>query len=214
MSLTLPQAVDHLRTRLGDQVPSVARWDDADLERAVETALQELSLHLPRKVRSPFTATAGTRDLDLSGLTGLVSVQAVELLPAQWPPDYLSFSLWGATLTVHFDSLPDGTEQVAVFWHGVHTIDGAGSTLDLFAERMLLQGAVGYACRQLAIASSGVVSTGGQAAALQFQRLADRELTLFRQALARHGITGMLRTSAMFVPDNQPIRAQDTDPGP
>ncbi|MBI4308059.1 MAG: hypothetical protein HY684_04565, partial [Chloroflexi bacterium] len=74
--------LNDMRTRvrkdLRDEDSSAYRWTDAELDRHIDHALQDVSLAAPLEAKATLTTTAGSRDLSVAGLAGLVALEAVE----------------------------------------------------------------------------------------------------------------------------------------
>ena len=77
-----------VRRDLRDTDPAHERWSDDELDRHIERAVRELSLAAPVEVVATLTTAAGSRDLDVSTLTGRVSIDAVEYPAGQYPPAF------------------------------------------------------------------------------------------------------------------------------
>ena len=75
---TLTEIRARVRTDLHDEDAAGFRWASAELDRHIFHALREMSLAIPVEDKAALGATAGSRDIDLSSLTGLVLVDSVE----------------------------------------------------------------------------------------------------------------------------------------
>ena len=144
-----PINLTDLRTRvrqdLHDEDAATYRWTDAELNRHIQHALQEASLAAPLEAKGTLTTTAGSRDLSLSTLSGLVLVEAAEYPTGQYPPHFVRSSVWGSTLTLLVDRPPSGAEAVAVYYGKLHTLDTTTSTLPPALEELVALGAEAYA---------------------------------------------------------------------
>ena len=63
-------------------------------------------------MKASLTTTADSRDLSLSTLTNLISIEVVEYPTGKYPPIYVQSSVWADTLTLLVDSAPAGSETV------------------------------------------------------------------------------------------------------
>ncbi|MBI2887418.1 MAG: hypothetical protein HYY02_09435 [Chloroflexi bacterium] len=213
MPTTLTTIRARVRQDLHDEDASNYRWTDAVLDRHIAHALRELSWSIPREQKSTLTTTAGSRDISVSSLTDLLRVHAVEWPTGQYPPLYVRFSLWQTTLTLLVSGAPSGVENVNVYWHQLHTLDGSTSTLPTWSEDLLAMGAAGYAAQDWASFAINRVNVGGQETAADYERLAHVALATFKAELRRSGLQGSLRSAAFYLPD-APKPTQSTDPGP
>ena len=73
---TLTGIRERVRSDLSDTTTAV--WPDEQLDRHIAHALSDLSLAMPRELSEDLATTAGSRDLDVSGLDGLIDVEMVE----------------------------------------------------------------------------------------------------------------------------------------
>ena len=213
MSLTLNQALERVRRDLGDVDVANAVWTTDQLQRHLEHALDELSLAIPREQKTTLTTTADSRDIDVSSLSDLLHIEAVEWPTGNYPPTYVRFSLWANTLTLLVSGAPAAVENVDISWRQMHTIDPAGTTLPQWAEEILVRGAVGYAAQERSIEVANSINIGGPNTQRSYSQLASDALNAFRQALRSHGDQGSLRTSSLYTPAT-PLPSQSTDPGP
>jgi hypothetical protein len=125
---TLADVRTRVRKDLHDTDSGAYRWTDAQLDRHIARALDELSLAIPDEKSATVATTAGSRDLSLASLTGLVEVEAVEFPTGQFPPARCDFSRWAGTLTLHTESEPQG-EDAKLYYTARHTLDDTGSSL-------------------------------------------------------------------------------------
>ncbi|MCA9830076.1 MAG: hypothetical protein R3B97_07620 [Dehalococcoidia bacterium] len=193
---TLSDVRDLVRADLGD--PGGARWSDADLDRHIEHALDELSAAWPREASAALETTAGSRTLSLSSLAGLVEVEAVEYPADAYPPAFVGFQRWESLLTLHVDAEPTG-DDATVRYTARHTLDGSGTTLTTFQVEVLVTGASAFA----ALAESSEVAdalTNVGVASERFAGYARARLTAFRQLLHQYGRRNRVRGRRLYVP--------------
>jgi hypothetical protein len=208
----IADAIVQLRIDLDDQDAAAYRWTDAELTQHLESALAELSAEIPRSHTAPLTTTPGSRNLNIATLTPRVRIVAVEYPISQYPPSYVSFSVWIDNLTMLIDSAPSTAQNVNVYWHTHHLLD-ATTSLDAAQLQILLTGAAGYAAAQLASYGTERVSVGGPDTDRDYASMSNRYLRDFRAALKKKGERGKLHTRRMYMPA-EPAATQDTDPGP
>jgi hypothetical protein len=189
-----------VRRDLRDEEPANQRWNDAELDRHIARAVQEASVAAPREVKSTPTSTAGSRDIDISGLSGRVSIEAVEYPTGQFPPSYVRFSVWGNTLTLLLDAPPAGAEPVAVYYGALHTLDTTSSTLPAALEDVVATGAAAYAALAWASFATNRVNVGGDETWRNYLVFGQERLAAFAQSLAEHGRTGVVRARQLYTP--------------
>ena len=189
-----------VRRDLRDEEAADYRWTDAELDRHVQHAVRELSLSLPLQSTASVVTVEGSRDLSLDALAGLIRVEAAEYPDGRYPPVFVRFSVWGATLTLHVDAAPGGGEAVRLYYHKLHTIDATSSTIPAHLEELVAMGASGYAALEWASFATNRVNVGGPHAWRHFLTWGRERLRLFHAALARHGATNAVRSRQLYSP--------------
>jgi hypothetical protein len=100
--------LDAMRARVRADLrdPEGERWSDETLDRHIARALGEVSLAAPREATAALATSAGSREVDIGGLAGVVSIEGVEYPGGQYPPAFVPFSTWGGTLTLEVARVP------------------------------------------------------------------------------------------------------------
>jgi hypothetical protein len=194
--VTLIDVRERVRRDLSDF--SEERWPDAQLDRHIAHALDELSLAIPQELTATVATTAGSRDLSLAALDGLIEVDTVEFPLAQFPPCYVGFSTWANTLSLHSATAPDGS-NAKVYYTAMHTLDGDGTTLPEALVEMLTTGASAYAAQELSSGNTGILALD-PAAVERYAAWSRARLTAFRQLLHTYGRKNRLRARTLYVP--------------
>jgi len=88
-------------------------------------------------------------------------VEAVEYPVDKFPKRYQRFALWGDTLTLLGDEVPDGS-NANVYYGKLHTLDAEGSTIPQRYEDLIATGAEGYAAVEWAAYAVNRVNVGGE----------------------------------------------------
>jgi len=196
---TLADIRTRLRKDLHDTDSGGYRWSDAQLDRHIEHALDEMNLAIPRELTATIATTPGSRDLSLASLTTLIEVEAAEYPVGEFVPAYIGFSRWADTVSLHIDTEPDG-DSAKLYYTARHTLDGSGSTLPVFLEDLVLTGAGAYAALELGAFAIDQLNTGGAAVPDHYASWARARLTAFRQLLHTHGRKNRLRARRLYVP--------------
>jgi hypothetical protein len=196
---TIADLRDALRIELHDEDDE--RWADDVLDRHLQRAARELSFVWPREQKSVLETVAGSRELSLASLSGLVRVLAVEYPVGEYPARFVQFSSFGDTLTLLVEQSPGEAEDVAVYWGGLHTLDHVSSTLPPAAEDAVITGAAAYAALEWASFATNRANVGGHEAVDDYLRWGERQLGRFHETLSRFGDNGRLRTARLFVPE-------------
>ncbi|MGD0766371.1 MAG: hypothetical protein ABR978_08745 [Dehalococcoidia bacterium] len=199
-----------VRRDLHDEDPANYRWSDDELDRHVTRAVRELSLAAPLEAAAVLTTTADSRDLSLASLTDRISLEAVEYPVGQYPPSYVSFSVWADTLSLLVDSAPVSAETVNVFYGKLHVLDGSGSTIPTALEDLVATGAGGYAALEWASFATNRVNVGGSDTWRDYLLWGQERLAAFVAALARQGQRSAVRVRRLYTPALSPdVRAGD-----
>jgi len=119
---------------------------DDELDLHINKVLVEISKVSPYEVKETVEAD-GTRDIDLSTITGLIKdkVVMVEYPTGNYPPSELKFSIFGNTLTL--ESEPTSGEDIYLHCHKVHQLTESSSTLMADEEEVLVDGVVAKAAQ-------------------------------------------------------------------
>lgn len=179
------------RMRIDLQDPDGDRWSDAALERHLRRAIAELSRAAPREARVTLPTAPGSRELDLSGIAGLIGVDRAEYPSGSEPPAFRQFTVYGAVLRLEDGPLPDGS-PARLWCRLVHEADGSGCTLPAALEDVAVLGATAFAAGE---AASGTLEqlTLNPGTAAGYAALARERETAFRQLLRELGGRGRLR---------------------
>ena len=186
-----------IRRDLKDEDAENYRWSNDKLDRHIAHALKDLSEALPLPAKATLPTSADSRVIDISALTGRVTVEAVEYPLEQYPPSYQKFALWGHALTLLGDEAPNG-DNCNVYYGILHTLDDEGSTIDTKHEEMVAMGAEGYAALEWAGYAVNRVNLGGNTAPKDFLDWGNQRLRQFRQELKRLGRRNRVRIRQLY----------------
>ena len=201
-----------VRRDLHDEDSGNYRWTDNELDRHIVRAVKDFSEYLPNEQTATKATTSGSRELDISNLSDRVMVVAVEYPVDQFPKRYQKFSLWGDTLTVLGEEIPDGSNAY-VYYGKLHTLDAGGSTVPGQYEDLVANGAAGYAAIEWAIFAVNRVNVGGDITPREFLGWGRERLNFFRQELRRLGRRNRVRVGNLYRP-YYPAASKTTDYGP
>lgn len=201
-----------VRRELRDEDSGSYRWTDGELDRHIARAVTELSGYIPLEQKESIATTAGSREVDISSITGRIMVEAVEYPAGQFPPRYQRFSLWGDILTLLGDEAPDGSD-CSVYYGGLHTLDDNTSTIPAHLEDLAAAGACGHAAIEWAVHAVNRVNAGGVTAPGDFLEWGNQKLKYFRQELKRLGRKNRARVSALYQ-SYAPAGSKTRDYGP
>lgn len=202
-----------VRRDLHDEDGASYRWTDAELDRHLDRAVRELSLAVPLQSKATLTTAAGSRDLSLASLTGLVQVEAVEYPVDKYPPQFAQFSLWGNTLTLLVDSAPSGAASAYLYYGKLHTLDATSSTIPAPLEDLVALGAAAYAALEWASYATNRVNLGGEETWRHYLAWGQDRLGDFARGLAKGSRKNAVRLRRLYRPATI-LPGQSSDPGP
>jgi hypothetical protein len=203
--MNLSEMRTRVRRDLHDEDADNYRWSDDELDRHVDHAVRELSAASPREAVTTLYTTEGSRELSLSGLDGLVQIEAVEYPVGRHPPRYVRYSVWADTLTLLTDRTPGEAEEVKLFYGCLHTLDAEGSTIPQRLEDLIALGAEGYASLEWASFATNRVNVGGPDTWHSYLTWGQEQLARFHRRLARLGRRASLRARRLYVPAQEPM---------
>ena len=83
--MNISEMLSLVRRDLKDEVTPY-QWSDAELTRHIERAVKELSERVPLPAKATLPTTPDSREVDISGLSDRITVQAVEYPIDRSPP--------------------------------------------------------------------------------------------------------------------------------
>src|SRR4030042_6511181 len=104
-----------VRRDLKDEDNSSYRWQDNEIDRAIQRAVAELSRYVPREMKTTIATTDGSREIDISSLTDRVSIDRVEFPVGETPRQFQRFTVYADTVTLIGDVEGDG-ENSYTYW--------------------------------------------------------------------------------------------------
>ena len=210
--MNLPTMRANVRRDLHDEDEDNYRWSDDELDRHIARSLAEFSQSLPLEQTADLATTNGSREVDISGLSDRVMVEAVEYPTGCYPPAYQRFAMWGDTLTILSDSVPDGSDA-RIYYGKLHTLDSDSSTIPGQYEDLVALGAAGYALSEWANFAVNRVNVGGGDTAGEYRIQGEQRLARFYRELKRLGRHNRVRSRQLYTPARQPV-SHSTVTGP
>ena len=210
--MTLSEMRAIVRRDLHDEDAGNYRWTNDELDRHISHAVKDFSEAIPYEQKATKATIPASREIDISTLSDRVMVEAVEYPVDNFPKRCQRFSLWGDTLTILGDEVPDGSNSY-IYYGKLHTLDGSGSTIPTRHEDLIATGSCGYAAVEWAAFAINKVNVGGSPTPKEFLTWGKDKLGYFRQELKRLGRKNRARVSQLYKPYYQPV-TESTDYGP
>jgi hypothetical protein len=201
-----------VRRDLHDEDAANYRWTDDELDGHIAHAVKDFSEYLPYQQKATKATTSGSREIDVSTVTDRVVIEAVEYPVDQFPKRYQRFSLWGDTLTLLGDEVPDGS-NADIYYGKLHALDATSSTIPAMYEDLIAAGAGGYAAIEWAIYAVNQVNVGGPLTPRDFLAWGREKLNYFKAELKRLGRKNRVRIRSLYKPYYPPV-SKSTDYGP
>jgi len=201
-----------VRRDLKDEDANNYRWSNDELDRHITHAVKEFSEAIPREQKATIATTSGSREISISSLSDRIMVEAVEYPADKFPKRYQRLALWGDTLTLLGDEVPDGSNAY-VYYGKLHTLDAASSTIPAVYEDLIAAGAEGYAAVEWAAYAINRVNVGGDTTPHEFLNWGKERLQFFRDELKRLSRRNRVRVRSLYKP-YYPAVSKTTDYGP
>lgn len=101
---------------------SNAIFSISTIDRGITKALVTVSQYIPNEAKVPVTLTA-SKDIDISGIRGLIKVIKAEYEIDQEPKKFHNVSKFADTVTMDIDTTPTEGDTAYLYCHLVHTPD-------------------------------------------------------------------------------------------
>jgi len=201
-----------VRRDLRDEDAANYRWTDDELNRHIAHAVKEFSEAIPYEQKATMATTSGSRELNISTLSGRIMIVAVEYPVGKFPKRYQRFALWGDTLTVLGEEVPDGSNAY-IYYGKLHTLDATTSTIPTKYEDLVATGTCGYAAVEWAVYAINRVNVGGTPTLGELLIWGREKLNHFRQELKHLGRRNRVRIRSLYKL-YYPQVSKSTDYGP
>jgi len=178
MNLTEMRA--RVREDLQDTDAQNYRWTDDEVDGAIDRVVTEYSLHAPIEQQDDIATTDGDTELDISSLSGLLSVKSVEFPIGQTPKYYQRTEYWAGHLYMQDEG--DG-EDARVRWLKRHTLDAGSTTIPTEHEEIIVLGATGYLAMSASAYTVDRASIAGRHATINFKAWGKERLDRYDRKL-------------------------------
>ena len=181
-----------LRRDLRDEDSTAYVWPDSVLNRHLQHAIEDVQAVVPRTARLLKTVPADGQRVDVTSdvPATFAWVEAVEYPLDRYPQCMLPFREEpGPELYLLTDELPPAGAQVGVWYAARYTVDDASSDLPARLERVVLAGALAYACLDQAVDTIARLTPAGRGPG-DYRAIGEGARERFQEEL------GALRTSS------------------
>lgn len=161
-------------------------YEDDELDIIIQHTLSEISERRPYEVKETLTTTASSKELDISTIEDLLSIEKLEYPTGNYPRDYRNYNqIDASTIEIDTTLTPGASEDVYLYCHKLHQLTEESSTLSPQIETTLVLGAVAHAAIGKAQSHINKVSIGGQRTPIDLQNWGLSKLALYMAALRR-----------------------------
>ena len=164
---------------LGD--PDNSIWSADDLSRHLDHALADLADAAGAEASEEITAD-GSSAYDLSDLTEIRALLAVEWPVDEQPPAHIRFHVWAGQMHL-LDAIPPDGDTVRLHFRKAFTVDDEGSDVPAELEELAVLGARGYAMLQQAARTINTINVDGWVSR-RYEAHGERTVARFRESLA------------------------------
>ncbi|MDO8569069.1 MAG: hypothetical protein Q7R57_10220 [Dehalococcoidales bacterium] len=201
-----------VRRDLHDEDAANYRWTSDELDRHIAHAVKDFSEAVPYEQKATLATTSGAKVLDISGVTNRIMIEAVEYPVDKIPRSYQRFSLWGDSLTLLGDEIPDGSNAY-ICYGKLHSLDASSSTIPTKYEDIVAMGACGHAAVEWSAYAVNRINVGGSGTSKELLDWGNQKLAEFKRELRRLGRRNRVRVRSLYKP-YYPIVSKSTDYGP
>jgi hypothetical protein len=171
-----------VREDLQDEDAQNYRWTNDQVDGAIERVVREFSLAYPQMESTDIATTEDSRELDISSLSGLITIRRVEFPIGNNPPYYQRFDIWGTKL--YMADKGDGGDA-RVRWYKEHTLDAESSTIPSQFEEIIVLGATGYLASSASVYTVDKATIAGKWATINFLKWGEQRLDRYHKQLRR-----------------------------
>ena len=198
MATTIATIRARIRKDLKDE--DSIRWTDDELDRHIQHAVLDISQAVPLEAKDEALVipTPASREIDISGVAGLIYVEAVEYPVAQYPKRYRDHKVWANTLELLISETPTADDPVYLYYGKVHTVDDAASSLPGHLEDLCAVGAGAFAALEWASYAINQVNVGGEPTPREYLAWARERLDFYHKELKRYGRQSRLKIRQLY----------------
>jgi len=198
MATTIATIRARIRKDLKDE--DSIRWTDDEIDRHIQHAVLDISQAVPLegKDEALVITTPTSREIDISGVAGLIYVEAVEYPAAEYPKRYRDYKVWANTLELLIEETPTAAESVYLYYGKVHTVDATASSLPGHLEDLCAVGAGAYAALEWAAYAINQVNVGGEPTPREYLTWAQGRLDFYHKELNRYGRQSRLKIRQLY----------------
>jgi len=169
-----------VREDLQDEDAQNYRWTNEQVDGAIQRVVREFSIVHPIQQQDDIATTESSRDIDISGLSGLIGVESVEFPIGLNPSYYQKFRIWQDT--IQMDDEGDGS-NARVRWYKEHTLDAESSTIPSQFEEIIVLGATGYLATSASVYTVDKATIAGKWATINFLKWGKERLDRYEKKL-------------------------------
>jgi len=172
-------------------VTALATTDTFTVTRAEKDSTAAIHA-VGKDVGLTIVTTEYEQDIDISGIADIIHVWRAEYpieRPSHYPRNYRNVNVFGDTLTLDINLIPDDAEEVHLYLHKKHTLTDKTSTLNTQHETVLIQGVSARAAINKGREQFNALNVGGVNVGTNMVSWGQSQLSSYREALKRHTVS-------------------------
>jgi len=168
-----------VREDLQDEDEANYRWTNDQVDGAIERVVKEFSIVYPIQQQDDIATVGSSRDIDISSLSDLISVESVEFPIGENPSHYQKFRIWQDTIQMSDEGNGD---DARVRWYKEHTL-AESSTIPSQFEEIIVLGATGYLAASASVYTVDKATIAGKWATINFLKWGQERLDRYEKKL-------------------------------
>jgi hypothetical protein len=177
--MNLTEMRTRVREDLQDTDAANYRWSNDEVDGAIQRVVREFSLAYPQMESTTLATTDGSREIDISSLSGLIAIMTVEFPIGEGPACCQRVELWKTTLYMQDKGNGD---DARVRWYKDHTL-ATSSTIPTQFEEIIVLGATGYLAASASAYTIDRASIAGKWATINFLKWGQERLERYEKKL-------------------------------
>jgi hypothetical protein len=177
--MNLTEMRTRVREDLQDTDAANYRWTNDEVDGAIQRVVREFSLAYPQMESTDIATTDGSREIDISTLSGLIAIMSVEFPIGEGPACCQRVELWKTTLYMQDKGNGD---DARVRWYKDHTL-ATSSTIPTQFEEIIVLGATGYLAASASAYTIDRASIAGKWATINFLKWGQERLERYEKKL-------------------------------
>jgi hypothetical protein len=187
-----------VRQDLMDEDALAYLWTNDQVDGAIQRAVLEYSYAAAAEKITDLATTDGSRELDISSLTGLVFLDSIEFPMGYAKPHLQRFTFYSGRAFMHDEG--DGTDA-RVKWRQKHTLATGSTTIPAHHDEIIVLGATAHLAMSMSanIVDKAVIS--GPQGTVNYRQWGHQRMVLYQQQLKEIATRRTVQQRQLFSED-------------